>query len=217
MGQVLFSVCLSVHTSTGGGGEGRWCTPGSREVSSPNWGRGVTPIWLMGMGDTPSSPDRGVYPHLADRGYPIWPMGGYPGVPSPHRDWIWYPPVRTGRGYTPPPVKNWIGSLPPVGRSGDRAATRRTVYLLRSRRRTFLSFMFPTSQRECFIRFSKNPFVSGITSATLKACLHTLSLCPSPSNVFLCAHEDGHYDGQNGYCTHCTTLTKTETVCVNTP
>ena len=102
------------------------------------------------------------------RGYPIWPMGGYPhpsrqGGPHPSRGWVppagqrgEYPHLADGKRY--PRGWDWIGiphrgppspstpSLPPSPPpppSGDRATertlgTRYSVCLLRSRRRTFL-------------------------------------------------------------------------------
>ena len=90
---------------------------GGMGITTSGWQRD-TPIWLMGGGE---------------KSIPIWLTKGYPLIGTgwgylPHQDWMGYPPVRTGWGYPPPPN----------GRSGDRAATRQAVCLLRSRRRTFL-------------------------------------------------------------------------------
>ena len=77
-GKVLFSVCLSVNTSMGGGGA---------EVPQPGLddGRGVPPgqVWMVG-GD-PSQ---------------VWMVGGTPGTPT-MTGWS-TPPTMTGWG-TPPP------------------------------------------------------------------------------------------------------------------
>ena len=85
-------------------------------------------------------------------GYPILPMGGTPipgqdgGIPpSPVQDGgRGNPLLRSRMGGVPHP-RSGLGStwgtphwVPPVERSGHRAATRWAVCLLRSRRRTFL-------------------------------------------------------------------------------
>ena len=98
-GKVLFSVCLSVHTSTGGGG-----VPQS---GLDGWGGGgvVRSGWLDGGqvligGGTPAQ---------------VW-MGGYlppwlDGVPPPHHhEWMGYPPLPWVDGVTPPP---WVDGVPP--------------------------------------------------------------------------------------------------------
>ena len=62
---------------------------------------------------------------------PVRTACGYP----PHQDSIGYPPIGTGWGY--PPLRLDGVPPPPIGRSGDRAAMRWAVCLLRSRMRTF--------------------------------------------------------------------------------
>ena len=96
-------------------------------------------------GGYPILPDRGgeVTPFFLMRSYPIqfwwgvppfflmsgWVGGGYPRMG--------YSPIRTRWGY-PCLHLDWMGVHPPLPRSGDRAAMRRAVCLLRSHRRTFL-------------------------------------------------------------------------------
>ena len=119
-GKVIFSLCVSVHTSTGGG------TPHPLTgvpPSGPDWGvppffpTGVTPILSDGVpliqvpdqgggtltweGGTPSRPGKGV---------PPWsrPGEGIPPPPPPIQTWEGVPPVQVrsqdgGGGSTP----NW--------------------------------------------------------------------------------------------------------------
>ena len=140
--KVIFSVCLSVHISTGRGGgypvlpnegEGEYPHPRSVQGGIPSkaWTRGV-PHPRSRLESTPSRVQTGEYlipgpdsevPHPRSRqgrGYPWVPpiqvrMGGYPGVTPPIQDWM---------GYT----------LPLSG------GTRRAVWLLRSRKKTFLFY-----------------------------------------------------------------------------
>ena len=134
---------------------------------------GVCLFTFLGVGDTPSQvwmgggpiPGGGTPSQVWMRGYPI------PGLDGGTHPRCWVPHLRSGRGHTPiqdldrgvprvspcqdwgvPPSKTGWGTRPPSP-SGDGSAkralaTRLTVCLLRSRRRTFF-FAFLMSQTCC--------------------------------------------------------------------
>ena len=126
-GKIIFSLCVSVHTSTRGG-----------VPCPPERGGGVPhprsrmeegyPHLKSRTGGTPSQVQDGGYPYLGSRmggypylgsrkGYPISGQGGMPsqdrGYPIPGQDWGLHPcqdwmevpnsPIRTGWGTPPPP------------------------------------------------------------------------------------------------------------------
>ena len=146
--EVIFSLCLSVHTW----GEGTPPRSMSRGAPWPGPDGG-------GGGYSHPALDGGILPSL-DRGYPhpaldggtlgrpwvqgtltrdgVSPWPGPDGIPP----WpgMGFPPSGPGMGY-PPPIWTWTwdgNSPPPVRKTEGVVATRRSVCLLRSRRRTFL-------------------------------------------------------------------------------
>ena len=113
MGKVIFSLCVSVHTSTR---KGRG-TPSGR-------GR-LPPSFPMGVGGVPHQADRGYPPsfltgeylHPANGGYPHPSLWGYPillnkggilGYPSIGTGWGFPSPLGLD-GVTPPPCQDWLG------------------------------------------------------------------------------------------------------------
>ena len=91
-------------------------------------GGGGTPIWTTGRG----------IPHSQVR------MWGYPGYPrgwgTPCQDSMGVPLPLLGLDGIPPIETKWAPPPPVRGRSGDKAAMRRAVYLLHSCSRTFLFY-----------------------------------------------------------------------------
>ena len=76
-GEILFSVCLSVHTSTGGGGRGTPSGP-QRGVPHPSWQRVPSSFWdTLGF---PLQDSMGVPPIRTRWGYPL---SGLEGVTLP--------------------------------------------------------------------------------------------------------------------------------------
>ena len=97
-GKVIFSLCMSVHTSTGG-------------IPHP-----PSQVWMGGGYPIPG----------LDRGYPITGLDGYPwGTPWPGLDGVPPIPARTvwgtplaRTGWGKPPGQDWIGyPLPPIRQS----------------------------------------------------------------------------------------------------
>ena len=133
-GKVIFLLCVSVQTSTGGG------------YPHPRSGWGI-PHLRSRMGE---------YPPISHPGRENAPCQDS-GIPHPRSGQEIPPLVRTGWGY--PPSWYWIKVHPPTSRLdwgtplsplGDRAATRQAVCLLRSLRRTFLlnKILYLISDRE---------------------------------------------------------------------
>ena len=145
----LYFQFVCPFTPGGGTPSSCWGVP-----SSPGPGGGY-PIHLMGGGGT-SSQIQAWGTNPADGGYPIQLMGvRQQGVP-PSRE---YPPaggIPSGRGYPqqgypspgrgyPPPQQG----VPPTRAAWRVLATRRAVCLLRSRRRTFLFFLYFWTFKKC--------------------------------------------------------------------
>ena len=95
------------------------------------------PSWL---GVPPSQVRLGVTSIVGqDRVY-LHPRSGQGGTPILGQDW-WYPYPRSRQGGTPPQIRSQgRAGVPPTGTAQYVLATRRAVCLLRSHRRTFLSY-----------------------------------------------------------------------------
>ena len=99
--------------------------PSQESTPLPRLGWGVPPVGT-GWGTSQLGLD-GIHP--TETGW---------GTPPSHRDWMGVPPLPIGTGWGCPQLRLDGGTRSPPLRLGDRAATRRAVCLLRSRRRTFL-------------------------------------------------------------------------------
>ena len=107
-------------------------------------------VYILGGGGCPHLADRGgtSIQLMVSGGIPIWPMG----LPHGTSKWDWM-------GVIPPhPIGTGMGS-PPSPPSGDRAAEgalamRRSVCLLRSRRRTFLFVKYEHNMWYWWMKYS---------------------------------------------------------------
>ena len=127
-------------------------------------------------------PTRGVPPSDLDRGYPYggYPMGGYPRCGTPHWTWMGVPRQGYPRWGTPLIRPGQGMGVPRQGGTPLRLTDgvfdkRRSVCLLRSRRRTFLLlFVWTSTDASSHIRL-----VSEITLARKFSCVNTRGTLPA--------------------------------------
>ena len=112
-GKVLFSVCLSVHTSMGGRGYPVPGLGGGGTLSQIWWGGGTpSQVWMVGGTKCTARPGLDGVPPTIMTGWgtlPLW-LDGYPPTmtgwvtPLHHHDWMGYP-------------SPWLDGVPPIRQS----------------------------------------------------------------------------------------------------